>query len=312
MREIEHDELLVPLQSEALVSHFDLHHLLLSDLPRLRAYREAFRRLLRPGAVVVDLGAGTGILGLLALKAGAARVYAVEKHPIHKLGRWLARENGVEERLRFVTADIRRARIPERVDWIVSDLVGLLGADPEMSECIVSSRRFLKPGGGFLPGRSRVWAGLVRAPGLFARHVRPGRGLGVSLGAFHKIAANRVGRMASVPRRWAAAPQAVFEFDFARDREVYPRRAKLGFRAASRGAVHGMAVRSESLLAPGLRLESRTGSWRRPVYLPLERPMKLSKGERVEAELVLHDAVTVEWRIGGESHCTLIPGVVNG
>jgi hypothetical protein len=73
-----------------------------------------------------------------------------------------------------------------------------------------------------------------------------------------------------------------------------------------------MAVRAESLLAPGIRLESRTGSWRSPVFLPLERARRLRRGERVEADLVLHDATTVEWSIGDERHCTMVEGVVDG
>jgi SAM-dependent methyltransferase len=294
------------------MSHFGLHHLLLSDLPRLRAFRDALRRRIRPGDVVVDLGAGTGILGLLALQAGAGRVYAVEKHPILRLARRLARENGVEDRLRFVDADIRRARLPERADWIVSDMVGQLGVDPELSRVLVRARRFLKPGGRFLPSSSRLWAGLVEAPGLHARHVRPGRGLGVGLDAFHRLAANRVGRMPAAPRRWAAGPREAFTFDFARDRAVFPRRARLRFRAARACRVHGIAVRSESLLAPGLRLESRTGSWRSPVFLPVERPLELRRGWPVDVELVLHDATTVEWSLGGERHCTLMDGWVGG
>lgn len=287
------------------MSSFDLHHLLLSDRPRLDAFRRALHRTVRPGDVVVDLGAGTGILGLLALQAGAGRVYAVDPDPILRLARKLARENGVEERMRFVEEDARTATLPERADLIVSDLGGMLGMDPEMSKVVVAARRFLKRGGRILPQRSRVWAGLVRAPSLHRAHVRPGAGCGVALEAVHRLAAHRVGRMAAVPGQWAAGPRPVFDFDFARDAAAFPRRSRIRFRAARSGPVHGMGLRTETRLLPGLSLESRTGSSRRPVFLPLERPLRLERGERVEAELVLHDATTVEWRVGDRRHCTL-------
>ncbi len=45
-----------------------------SDAHRLAIYRRAMVAVVKPGDVVLDLGAGTGILGVLACQAGAARV----------------------------------------------------------------------------------------------------------------------------------------------------------------------------------------------------------------------------------------------
>ena len=55
----------------------------LADTHKLAAYEQALRVLLadRRG-VVLDLGAGSGILGLLAARAGAGRVYTVDSGPI--------------------------------------------------------------------------------------------------------------------------------------------------------------------------------------------------------------------------------------
>ena len=59
------------------------HKRLLEDARRVDLYRQAIRRLVRPGMRVLDLGCGTGVLGLMALQAGAERLYGIDQ----KIGR---------------------------------------------------------------------------------------------------------------------------------------------------------------------------------------------------------------------------------
>ena len=65
-------------------SFFDIHREMLSDRPRTEAYRNALERnpsLIR-GATVFDVGCGTGILSMFAMRGGASRVYAVDGSPV--------------------------------------------------------------------------------------------------------------------------------------------------------------------------------------------------------------------------------------
>jgi SAM-dependent methyltransferase len=287
------------------VSSFELHHLLLSDSTRLQAVRRALRETVRPGSVVVDLGAGTGILGFLALREGAGRVYAIERHPIVRLARAIAAENGYGDRVRFVEGDSRRVRLPERADVIVSDLVGPLGIDPDMAESLADARRFLKKRGRFVPERSEVWIAPVRAAALHRRHVQAGKGHGVRLDAVHALAANRLGCFPGVPRSLAAPLRQGFAFDFGRGSPAFPRRARATFRVRG-GLVHGIAVVVRVRLSKSVRLESTFGAHWKPVFLPVRHPIPTRPGERLEAELVLHDATNLEWRLGDQRQSTLL------
>ena len=99
----------------------DEHREYLSDPARLEAYRRAIHEVVRPGMVVADLGSGTGILGLFALEAGAARVYSIEATGMIEIARALAGANGFRDRFHAVQSHSSEAELPERVDAIVSD-----------------------------------------------------------------------------------------------------------------------------------------------------------------------------------------------
>jgi len=45
---------------------------------RMDAFVEALRRLVHEGAIVIDLGVGTGVFALLACRFGTKRVHALE------------------------------------------------------------------------------------------------------------------------------------------------------------------------------------------------------------------------------------------
>src|SRR5437667_351055 len=69
----------------------DEHRQYLSDRIRTSLFRRAIGAVIEPGDVVLDLACGTGVLGLLAMKAGAARLYQVDVTPMIQVARDLAR-----------------------------------------------------------------------------------------------------------------------------------------------------------------------------------------------------------------------------
>ncbi len=131
----------------------DYHRRLLDDPLRMDAYERALRQRIRPGATVLDLGAGSGILAMLAARCGAARVYAVESMPIAGLARQLVAANGLEDRVLVLQRDLRQMEPAAQVDLIVSDFMGRFLVDDEMLPVVERAAGWLAPGGSFCPQR---------------------------------------------------------------------------------------------------------------------------------------------------------------
>lgn len=94
-------------------SSTDFPYACLRDRQRTRTLGEVVEATVRPGDIVLDAGAGTGILSLYAARAGARQVYAVEGDPV--LCRYLretVHRNGFDEMIMVVEADVRTASLP--------------------------------------------------------------------------------------------------------------------------------------------------------------------------------------------------------
>ncbi len=90
------------------------------DSVRIAAYVQALRQSVRPGAVVMDIGTGPGIMAVLACQLGASRVYAIEPDEIIQVARTIAAANGCADKIEFIEDLSNKATLPLRADVIVS------------------------------------------------------------------------------------------------------------------------------------------------------------------------------------------------
>ena len=130
----------------------DEHRKYLADGVRLAAFERAIAATVKPGDVVIDLGSGTGILGLLAARAGASRVYAIEETALAGLAREIAAANDVTDRIRIVRGWSTWVTLPELADVVISDQIGPFGIEAGLFEYFADARRrLLKPDGRTIP-----------------------------------------------------------------------------------------------------------------------------------------------------------------
>ena len=125
---------------------------MLVDRPRMDAY---FHAITKNAAcfrdkVVLDVGAGTGILAVWAAHAGARKVYAVEATRAAEHARALSRHNGVAhvvDVIQGTVGSVAKTSI-EPVDIIVSEWMGFLLLRESMLDSVLFARdTWLKPGG---------------------------------------------------------------------------------------------------------------------------------------------------------------------
>ena len=135
---------------------------MIRDRVRTEAFRRAIELVVRPGDVVLDVGAGSGILSLFAARAGAACVYAVERTTVAAVAQGLAAANGAAEIVQVFHGDVMEIELPGQVDVIVSEWLGGFGIDEGMLGPVIAARdRWLKPGGVMIPRLVTAWTALV-------------------------------------------------------------------------------------------------------------------------------------------------------
>ena len=127
---------------------------MLSDDVRMDAYHRAIvdNADCFAGKVVLDVGAGSGILSIWAAKAGAKKVYAVEYTSMAKHARMLMKHNGLDSVVEVIQSSVEDLVLPEKVDVIISEWMGMVLLRESMLDSLIRARdKFLKPGGTLWP-----------------------------------------------------------------------------------------------------------------------------------------------------------------
>jgi SAM-dependent methyltransferase len=141
------------------------------DRVRNPFYQRAIREAVTPESVVLDLGAGLGMLGFLAARAGARKVYLVEPEPVIEVTRKVAEANGLEN-VECIRATVEELELPEKADLIISVFTGNFLLTEDLLPSLFNARdRFLAPGGRMLPDCARMIAAPVSVPDYYQERV---------------------------------------------------------------------------------------------------------------------------------------------
>jgi predicted RNA methylase len=128
------------------------HHNMLMDQNRMHSFKSAIHYAVKPGARVLELGGGTGVLSFFAAQK-AAKVYCVEFNPdmVREARKFLAvNPNG--HKVEVIHADAFDYLPPEPVDVVICEMIHVAMLREKQVEVIESfKRRYLAKFGGPLP-----------------------------------------------------------------------------------------------------------------------------------------------------------------
>lgn len=281
----------------------DEHREYLSDRNRLDAYAGAIAELVKPGSVVVDLGAGTGIMGLLACRAGARRVYCIEATALIGLTREIFRANGFADRVSFIKHESMYIALPEKADVVVADQIGRFGFEAGMLEFFSDARkRFLQPEGVLLPSRIDLVVAPIEHEELWRQiefwNQRPA---GLDFRPARKIAVNTGYPTTLQPQHLLASPRVIVSL--ATDEcPASISGIEASMEVERTGILHGIGGWFCAQLSPHVAMSNgpleskRIG--RRNVCFPIDGPVAVEKGQRVRVTMTIQPgAGMVTWKV---------------
>jgi SAM-dependent methyltransferase len=278
------------------------HVRLYSDGPRNEAMIALLARR-APGARVVEVGCGAGLLACVAARLGARHVLAVEPTPLAEVAARLVAANGLGDIVEVVRARIEDLP-PRPVDLAFSEL---LNADPfaeGLLPAMDAVATWLAPGGRVAPTRLRVWAALARAPSS-AREARLARAQVRGIGARYGLAVDTVEacletRLAYVAATGTEAPVGppTLVWDLAVGTGARPTPVRVHLPAAEPGPVAGVLLWFAADLDEGLVLGNPPGAgghWGQ-LLCAFAEETGLRAGEALTVDLRVDDGFVVATR----------------
>ena len=266
-----------------------------ADRVRLERFQSAIAMNITAGDCVADLGCGSGILGLLCLRAGAGWAYGIDSTAMIEVARETFSRAGWAERATCIRAHSHRVELPERVDTVICDHVGYFGFDYGIVRALQDARRrFLKPGGSLIPARIRLQLGAVESE--TCRDKAEGwRAEGVPA-EFHWLRQYAINAKHAVelPREAVlGAPAVLGDIDlYADNPDFFSWTAEL--RIQRDGIMHGLAGWFECELAEDVWMTNSPLAERRinrpQAFLPIDEAVQVKAGDRVKVTVMARPA----------------------
>lgn len=266
----------------------DYHRTIVGDRVRNEAFYQALTRAIEPGkTIVADIGSGTGIMGFLAAKLGAKKVYMYEQGDIIGVSQTVAADNKIKN-IEFLHGSSTAFADVPMVDVIVSETLGNYALEEHIISTLADARRFLKPGGTLIPGRIRQFAAPVVTNGFHHELcLWDDVGYGLDFKAAKEMGFNNI-YVRTFAKDDLLEPALCWDdIDLSQDNDS-SRQGDVSWTLTSDASVTGLAVWWSCDLIPGISLSTAPGApkthWEQ-LYFPVKDIIQAQTGDTIMADI---------------------------
>lgn len=275
------------------------HVPMMNERERNQAYLDGIVAAVKPGDTVFEVGTGSGLLAMMAARAGAGRVVTCEAVPlVARTAQQIVAANGFAERVTVVPKPSYGVTVGEELAAPADVLVHEIFSSELLGEHVLpaiedAKRRLLKPGGRIVPPRASILVALLGGEDL-GRELHVGESFGFDLSAFNAIVpGKRPIHREDLPRVLLSEPVAAFDFDFEASDTFPPESRQLVMPVARDGRCFGIIQWIRLDFGGGNTFENHPGyarpvaSWQNTVYrFPM--PREVQAGTQVTLR-AMHD-----------------------
>lgn len=287
--------------------HFDM----LADTARNDAYDAALKAMVKPEMQVLDIGAGSGLLSMMAVRAGAKSVCALEMvKELADITKSIVQENGFKDQIEVISKKSTSIEVgkelSDKADLVVSEILdcGLLG-EGVLPSLRHAWKNLLKPDAVCIPEGADLRGQLIQSEEIHL--VNPICEIsGFDLSAFNTFAEAVPYQARTLNNLEYNALSDVFDITEINFYKLPPQASidkpneiEVEVEILNDGMIHGVAFWFNLHLNKDIKLSSGPGGelkhWGQAMYI-MKNPILVKKGEIVNL-VALQSETAVQFRI---------------
>lgn len=256
------------------------HVPMMNDRPRNEAFNRALQAVVRPGDLVLDIGAGSGLLSMMAARAGAERVVACEMvEDLANMAREIVADNGLAHCIQVEHGPSQGLQVGEphalsrKADVLVAEIfdAGLLG-EKAVATFEHARENLLREGGTIVPASAKVYAALIESEDIYQQlRVQNENACGFDLSSFNKLSSAHYSQLDINQFEWRLLSEPVVVETYEFHGSIQSTDRELVIPVAESGCVHGVLFFFDLKLAEGVSFSTdpriETSHWQQAVQI---------------------------------------------